>query len=244
MTRTATIRGLTIGDGTTRPWEEGGPVGLGLAPPDTSDEPRIGGGSVASFDRQRLARITLPFHINAADEAAAWIERDQVLAAFRPADGDIELELLDRVRFGRPRGVALDLASIDEGWVPCVATFEALDPLGYGEEDSTGAESGTFTVDNVGNAPTDRATLTIVGNGSAPTIQNTTDANKTIRFGQTITGTHTVDLRSRTVLDGSDEDAYGLLAPTNQWFDLLAGENSLTLTGATSVDVAWRPAWY
>jgi hypothetical protein len=73
---------------------------------------------------------------------------------------------------------------------------------------------------------------------------NQSDDEDAIRFSSAVTGLRTADLRARTLLDGGGTDRYAELAPTNQWFRLVPGDNTLTLTGAASVIVTWRPAWY
>ena len=79
--------------------------------------------------------------------------------------------------------------------------------------------------------------------GGTPVLRNATDDNNAVKFADVVSGSVEIDVRGRSVT-ASAVDRYELLSPVNEWFDLLPGDNTLTLTGAASVDVTWRPAWY
>ena len=245
---TVTVGGLTLGDGTSYGITRMNGLtraGIRAARAERGDRD----GEVGGVDVLTRRMISMGLRLRGASQASVWSLLTDLNTAWPPASTDTTLDVAaaeltgGRRFYGRPGSIEDDgMANLRFGQIDCFATFEALDPLGYGAEEEALAQSGTFAIDNVGTAPTDRITLTVNGNGGIPQLANATDG-KTIKFAEAVTGTRVIDVRARTVLDGTT-DAYGELSPTNQWFDLLAGSNSLTLSGAASVDVAWRPAWY
>lgn len=243
---------LTIGDGTD--YTVRSVQGLGL-PESRGYRGERGDlhGDVAGKDVLQGRQLFMAVVVTGTSPSDTWSNFQALLAAWKPTgttDAYLDIALpgvgtYGRRFYGRPGNVRDDgLVHLGVNFINCLLTFQALDPLGYGEEESSGAESGTFAVVNDGTAATDRVTLTLVAAGGIPTIKNAADENKTIKFGSAITGTYTIDLRSKTVLDGSSADDYASLSPVNQWFTLQPGSNSITLTNATSVDVAWEPAYF
>lgn len=215
-------------------------------------------GMVASRDFLSSRIIGIPIIIyRPGDPGAAMAAARQLKAAWQPArDGNddiltVEAEgigpLNDKLTFfGRPRGgLELDLVKHHAGLITAYGSFTCLDPLGYGDEETS---TGTLLdVDNIGTAATDRISITITGNGETPVITNNTDEERAIRFGEPLTSgwIRNIDVRAKTVVEGQvGDDRYSNLSPTNQWFDILPGVNSITVTGAASIDITWRSAWY
>lgn len=255
------IRSLEFGAGTSYPIGPTGIGGLGLPVPRTFDQARGDrDGMVASRDLYDRRVLSIALTV-LGDTASADLPGDAMTnlrtlkTAFAREETLDEVELELRVPgfpgaaetltfFGRPRGLEADLSKLAQGVIPVLATFVALDPLGYEPEavEATGA-SGAFTVDNDGDEDTDRVVIEVTGNGGTPRITNATDGGGDVTFGTTLAAlsTRTIDLRAHTVEDGGS-DHYDELSSASTWFVLKPGTNSLTLTGAASVDVTVRAA--
>lgn len=246
------LRSLTFGEGEEWEVSEPGISGLGIPVPRTRDAERGDrDGDVGGDDVLPRRILSIPLVGTFESPSAAWTAFETDLkVAWAESIVDLPLDLrlpgmptTGRRYFGRPRGIDGDLSRLKSSTVRALCTFEALDPFAYGDEETTGPDSGAFDVVNAGNADTDRATLTIVGSGGIPRIVNAADDGADVTFAEAVSGTRIIDLRNRTVVDGSGNDAYFELSAASLWFTLRPGTNALTLTGATSVDVAHRPAF-
>lgn len=248
---TATHEGLTMGPGTD--YVVRSVQGLGM--PETRAERFERGdleGEVGGNDVLQSRSLSLAVVVKGTSPSNTWANFQALMAAWKPA-GTVDTSLtvglpgigtFGRKFYGRPGNARDDgLVNLGTKFVNVLLTYQALDPLGYGEPDSVNTQTGTFIVVNDGTAPTDRVTVTVDAAGTPFTLVNAADENKTIRAIGIPSGDHDISLRSRTVTKGV-ADAYSILSPTNQWFRLMPGSNSLTLSGATSVDVAWEPAYY
>ena len=245
------LRSLTFGAGTDWQIDEPGISGLGIPVARTRDAERGDRhGDVGGDDVLPRRILNVPLVGTFASPGAAWIAFEEELKlawAESIVDEVLDLRLpgmpeTGRRYFGRARGLAEDLSRLKSSTVRALCTFEALDPLAYGDEELV-TGSGTFDVENAGTADSDRVVLTITGNGGVPKITNGSDDGLAVTFLEAVTGTRIVDLRAATVIDGAAEDRYAELSPINQWWTLRRGTNSLTLEGAASVDVAFRPAY-
>lgn len=135
---TATLRALTVGDGTDYPILQPGITGLGLPAVRTADQPRghlsgdVGGDDV--YDKRTL---TIPVGIDATTAELAFdlLEDLKVAWAYSQVDLDLTLALagVTRVYSGRPRGCEADLASLGQGWVNVLLTFDCLNPFAEGD---------------------------------------------------------------------------------------------------------------
>ena len=166
---------------------------------------------------------------------------DVKLPGVGPVDGTVSF-------FGRPRGgLEPRLEYLTAGIIFCQATFIALDPIGYGPEE-TASGSGTIVVTNAGDVASRRATVTITGNGGTPKLENVNDGGTFVEFGATLAGAATwdVDLLAKTVVDGSGNDVYAAadVLSTSTWPRLQPGSNSLVLTGAASASVLYRDGYW
>lgn len=238
------VRSLTLGDDD---YILGEVEGLGTPEARTADVQRGDrDGDVGGADVLERRVITLPVTINSDDPGDAWALLDALKLAFRPSAADVELTLrlpdIERGYFGRPRGVVTDLGTLGQGAPRALCTFVCLDPLGYGDA-VTASVSGALTLDNIGTYRTDRCALTVNASAAAPEVVNTDDANGRITWATAFTGTRVINLRDRTVVDGSGNDCYPELAASSTWFVLRPGENDLTITAGSSMSAVFRPAY-
>lgn len=225
--------------------------GFGVPAPRTRDLDRGDyPGSVAGRDLTARRLIPLPFEIVGATQSAALASLADLKAAWAARESDTTLDVrlpgqssTTYRYYGRPRGVTVDLQRIAGGWVKALALFDALDPFGYGAAETTGVDSSSpASVTNNGDVPTDRFTITVVGNGGTPVITNTSDDNQAVSFLAGFSGTAVLDFRTHTITV-SLVDSYALLAPGPRWFRLVAGANTITFTGCASIQVDWQPAY-
>lgn len=254
----ATLRGLTMGDATdyciTRT------TGLGLSQfRDRDAERGDQDGDVPGRDKLAPRLLTFQLTLGAGQGVRDATERIRVASelladvneGFAPEDGPADVELLlewpgiipglDECSFyGRPRSVNDD-TSLLPGRISALALFRALDPLKYGPLDLVSDGASPATVTNAGSYRTDRATITVHGNGGTPVITNVTDDSATLTFADTLAGTAVIDLRAQTIVNGGGDPL--ALAPGSGWFALLPGANTLTFAGCASIDVEHRPAW-
>ena len=234
--------------------------GLGLPEPRLADlERNDEHGTVAGADHTTSRVLRLPIAVQAPDDPhAAMVAFRALKAAWQPTgptDDVLSISLPgygpsdDVVRFyGRPRTtLEANLGKLHLGVVYALATFVALDPIGYGPTESAGPSSGTFAVVNAGDATSKRATIEVVGNGGTPVLVNNTDGGADVRFSQALAGATSwfIDLAARTVVDGSGNDVFpdNVLA-ASLWPRLVPGSNSFTLTGAGSATFSYRSGWW
>lgn len=215
---------------------------------------RDGAVSPADHSQTRTVIVPIMWQRDTAAEAmqslrtlkGAWQPRkvDDVLEVSIPGIGPSD----DIMRFwGRPRSTLdVNLQALPGGIIFALATFVALDPIGYGPE-ITVSGTGTFTVDNPGDAPTRRAIIEIVGNGGAPLISNVTDGGADVVMTDVLAGGQSwfIDLYRRTVVDAAGNDVFpGNVSATSLWPRLLPGSNTITLTGAASAELTYRSGWW
>lgn len=93
--------------------------------------------------------------------------------------------------------------------------------------------------------------ITINGPATNPRIANTEDDNRQLKITNVLTAGQqiVVDFATKTISKGGVPD-HTLLAADSQWFDIIPGNNTLTVnrdvgnTGASStVTVEWRDTW-
>lgn len=135
---TVTIRGLTIGDGTSYPLTQPGITGLGVPQTRTSDQERgIYSGDVGGDDVSQKRVLLIPCGVDADTAAAAWTLFAALKTAWAPSYTDLPLVVsfagTTLTYNGRPRGLDADLAYLGGGWVSALLTFEALTPFAVGE---------------------------------------------------------------------------------------------------------------
>lgn len=235
------LNSLTI-DGGDYTFE--GPIG-GLGTPEarTVDSERGDrDGDVGGADVLQRRTLTIPVAITEDDPDDAWTLLDDLKAAFRVTAADQELTLtlpglVGTTYFGRPRGVEVDLEGLGQGVIRALCTFVCLDPVGYGDE-VTETAGASITVTNAGTYVTDRVELTVAASGT-PTISG---ENGSIVFADSFSGTRVINLRDRTVTDGSGTDCYPEVAASSTWFTVLPGANTIA-TSTGTVAATFRPAY-
>lgn len=228
--------------------------GLGLADVRTRDQDRGDyPGEVGGIDLPRKRTIRFPIDILASSASSSYAALRDLKQAWQPQASDTTLDLKlpwfestsNILRFyGRPRSLDADFRLADKRLIPCLASFDALDPYGYGAEETVTDSSSPASVTNSGDVASDRFTITITGNGGTPVLTSTTDDNSVISWGTTLANlaTAVLDFRTHTVTVGGN-DAYDQLAAGPEWFRLRPGANTLTFTGCTSIEVDHRPAF-
>jgi hypothetical protein len=232
--------------------------GLGMPETRVTDLERADDhGSVAGQDFTQPRTLSFPVSMQRSSTRLAMEALRSLKAAWRPAgpfDDVLEITIPgigpsdDTLRFyGRPRSTLdVDLHYLSSGVISALATYIALDPIGYGPVVTvTGAASAS--VNNEGDANSKRATIVITGNGGVPVLSNTTDGGGNIVFSQALGGGQTweIDLYRRDVTDAAGDDAFASnVLASSLWFRLLPGVNNLTLTGAASMSVAYRSGWW
>lgn len=273
----ATLRGVTIGLSPYL-WAEA-PTPFGLDNLRTSDTPRPLAHGLISGAPDRLGSkvIDLPWMILAANEAAAILYYEQLVDAWQPASSDIALTFLSPARslefYGRPRRVAADLADSNQGVVLGACQFEALDPRGYGAEIhdqvalggsvggldlphgfphgfGSGASSGTLGLGNAGNAPSERAVVTLSSQGGTLTNPRLEilETGEALTLNIAITGADqlVLDFYNRTViLNGTVSRAEAVGRPGSRWWAIPDGTSTLKFTGTGdgTAEIKYRPAW-
>lgn len=126
---------------------------------------------------------------------------------------------------------------------PFVLSLRMLDPRFYKEPIRTlGSGTGTRTLTNDGNAPSDPS-FTVATTGAVTITNNTVDGRK-LRFIGVPSGDLVVDFKGRTAtIDGDDAIPY--LQSDSDWWDegvpgLKPGDNSINVSGGQ----AWSASWY
>lgn len=247
----ARVRSLTVGAGTA--YEFSGPIGgLGFPKPRTHDFPRGDRtGEVGGKDTAPRRILTLPLEIDASSSAEIWPLRDALMTAWAESAIDAPLDLRlpgmteNRRFYGRTRGADVDLGSLKSGHADALCTYEALDPMGYGDEIVFEIEEGDgpVPIDNPGTAPSDRVSALLVGDGGRPFVSH--GLGGFIRFLDTLDAGVELELgfRDRTVVDGDGVDRYPLIDNLSPWFRIRPGANTFELTGAASLEITYRPAF-
>lgn len=215
-------------------------------------------------------KVTVKPTSPAADIAA----RQVLAAAWKPpTSGTSQLvwQEADGVKytlFGKPR-----LADTrGEYRMPSECRFIATDPRIYANTQSTAstglatstgglsfAASAPFVFGTSGsgstmactNAGTFAApwTATFAGPLVAPTLTHVSSGKTLILSGASLAAGDSlvVDSAAKTILLNGTASRYSWLAAGSQWFDLEPGANSVNLTGASgagTVTMTWRSAWY
>lgn len=238
---------------------EDGIEGLGLPLVKDGDQERADDhGDVAAADYAQSRTLRIPVMVWREDDPeGAMAALRQLKTAWRTVPGVAEQELIitvpgigptdDALRFyGRPRGVDANLRRLHAGLIYARATFVALDPVGYGPEETVD-DDGTFVVTNPGDAISKRAVVELIGNGGTPQLVNNTDGGADVQFSQTLGSSDSwfVDLATRTVVDDDGDDVFpDNVLPASLWPRLQPGTNSLTVTGAASASVVFMGGWW
>lgn len=213
-------------------------------------------GSTGGIDTYSPRVITIPVTVwhsspaQARENMQEIIDKWQVLRAGVTAlDIRIPGTPETTMRFyGRPRDIAEAEVFIAAGYYKLELTFDALDPLAYGDAITVANDTSTpLTVINNGNFNSKRCVIRVHGSGSIPLITNASDPD-----GGFITFTEAVNLGSYY-----DIDLYNMTVVSNLggkkdqevtigslWLEILKGSNDISFSGCTSIEITeFRPAW-
>lgn len=146
--------------------------------------------------------------------------------------------------YGHPRGMTGNYAStLWAGYVPVLANFRCLDPLGYGPVETVTDAASPLTFTTITDVMSDRFNITISGSGGVPSLTSTTDDGLTVAFQVPLAIGESAVLNFRThEVSVNGTPAYDRLAPGPLWFRVAPGANSITFTGCASVQIDYRDA--
>lgn len=231
----------------------GGIQGLGILEPRRTDQPRgHRDGDARGRDRYPARNLAIPVTVLGDTDDTIWANYRALAVAWRRSDVDLQLELripgaAEEVLsyFGRPGsldGQPRGLKSV----IRTAAEFRC-DTYAYGAEVSTATDNSsplTIAAATAGDpgANTDRAVLTIVGNGGTPVVTNTTTGG-VLAFAVPVTGTYVVDLHTQRTVKATVTKDHEVAASAT-WFDLAGGvDNVIDFAGCASIQLDYRPAY-
>lgn len=254
----AELRSTLVGAGTDYPLV--GPIdGLVGMPVTAADvQPNTYPGTVRAADRARGRVLTLPVGIDKTTAADTSDALQSLVTAWRPSTSDLPLEVRipgtswTRTFYGRPRLTqsAADLAHLRASWASVDLDFHCSDPLAYSAQQSLAGATGTFNLNPGGSVGTQnrRVTLLFDGNANAPELVHNGNGG---RIALNLVGASdyaVVHLWSGYVGVGplfADVATPDLIRRSCTWLSLDGGvNNSLTVTGCTSVTIFYLPAWW
>lgn len=264
---TATLQGVTIGDGTIYGWTAW-PSGLGTAEIRVQDEARPGrAGLVAGDDLLGGREVVFVVQVKGT---ATVIEQAllELAAAYEPVAADVWLDLrmsgtpAEYALLGRPRGCQYNLSKrYTHGLGDARCVFVATDPVKYGAEQQVTISLGTpgvgltypvtypivytgSALSGIGSAPNDgfkAVHWSAVLNGPMlnPRLEHI-ESGRFIRVSADLLAgeTLTLDSRSGALLFGGTSPRPTWQAPGSSWFQLAPGPNSLRLTADTGTGSA------
>jgi hypothetical protein len=239
------VSGLTIGPS--------GIQGLGLPAARFADqEDGDEDGDVGGADVLPKRVLTIPLNLDADGPGPTMALLQQVKRAWRPvrvSGSEVALDLTlpglpgldETLRFyGRPRGASDDLSDLKAGHAELLLTFEALDPFGYGAEETELLAAGANVFESAGDADSRRWSLTLTRTGATSSIE-VAEYDEPALALEAGSSTLELDGRSRTIVEGA-EVVYPVL-PGSGWPKIVEGTNTLTLTGASGT-LIYRPAFH
>ena len=258
----AELRSLVMGPGTNYPITSpiDGLFTVPLLSDDLVADDRMSPGTDRLAVRVLAWRLAvMPDDGDITAESAADL-LSALVTAWRRSSADLPLDVLipgatwPRRFYGRPRlpgGVNIDLLS--DGHAALDVVFMCSDPLGYGDEDTAAAvTAGDFKVATVGaadagdlGADSPRVTLTITGTGGTPQVWHSPSGAE-LQFAAALPDTHVavIDcLTGAVTIQGFYVG--GALTAASVLPKLTGGVvNTFTMTGATAMDVDYRPAFW
>lgn len=214
-------------------------------------------GQVASRDLLKSRVISASVQVHGSTPTATADNVQALVVDWRrsmTADVSLDVDIpgtgWSRRFYGRPR---LDAGSVRLDNLPaCEAivelAFHALDPFAYGGPVSASDTAGTITLAAAGDVGADssRATITVNGNGGIPVVTSTT-AGGSIAFTSALAGgsSYVINLYDRSVVTGLGANADAAVNPLSSWFPIMGGvSNTITVTGAASASISYRPAFF
>lgn len=235
---TATLRGVTVGDGTDYPITQPGITGLGIPNTRTSDQPRGHlSGDFGGDDVLEKRVLTIPVGINAETQGEAWTLLTALKTAWTPGPLDVPLVLniagSTLTYQGRSRGLDLQAPWMGQGWADVLLTFEALDPFAEGETVDVAVGPTPTIIANLGNAPVnDRWSMVLTPSASTVTVTNGAIDEPPLVIDATGVAELTLDGYQRTLF-ADDAQSPFLVTPGSGWMQLVPGNQSVTVAGAS-----------
>lgn len=261
MTTTISLRSVTMGDGTSYPFDESAPEYFGWDDLRISDTPRPQAHGVFSDtpDYLGLKYLTFPFVL--PDTAATLHE--QVAVAWLPAESNVELTITTPTRvwlaYGKPRGLRAGTHRyLPQGIMRTIGRFEMTDPRLYedtqiggttGLGETTGglgfphgfphgfgsATPGVIAIDNTGNFPAPWTAVVTAGVGGLANPMITLDTGERIEIAISLTEGQTLEidqLAHEVLLNGIASRSGNVSRPASTWFELPVGESQVSFGGS------------
>lgn len=238
------VDGLLLGRGTGYVVDQ--VLGLGGTPSvKHGDRPKEhDDGSWSGVDRFEPREVVMAVGLDGdLDDAAYETLISDLGAVMIPRRAPIlwRYQRFGRIRrlWGKPRGFVLpwdDDFFLGAG--RAALRFEFPDPVIYSDEDVETTDSGAFDVENEGNYPV--WPIITTGAGGDFVFTNTTTAEAVVLEG--LPGAAVIDFQNRTVFTVTgDDDEYGTVQPSPDWWQVQPGVNALDFTG--SATIAFRHGW-
>lgn len=179
------------------------------------------------------------------DVEGYWLAHNNLLAATNLTSGSGTLvvnepipkqatvRLQDRPRLRALRGVL----GVLEFQIPLLAADWRKYSTTLDTDSSSPVNNGGF----VRSTPI----IVITGASTNPRITNTTDDTKYVQVNTTLSGgqTLTLDMESRTAQHSSLGNVDALITAGSRWWDLLPGDNVISLTGGGTWQAQYRDAY-
>jgi phage-related protein len=181
--------------------------------------------------------LTIPVGINSTTASGAWTLLNALKTAWGPSLLDIPLALSfaeTTITYqGRPRGMDIVPSTLSQGWIDVLLTFEALNPFAAGETVDVVVGPTPTIIANLGNAPVnDRWSMVLTTSGSTVTITNGASGEPPLVIDTSGVAELTLDGYQRTLFADSVQSPF-LVTPGSGWMQLVPGNQSVTVTGAT-----------
>lgn len=203
-------------------------------------------GGFATEDRLGVREVIFSIGLEGdMDEEAYDTLKTALEAVWVPRTEDIVVSYRrfgrDRRFLARPRGLILPWDDdFFLGAANATGRLIAHDPVIYDDDETVVEDSGSFTVENLGNWSV-WATLSIDNPGATVVVTNETDDEKSVVFSD-LTGDAEVNMKRR-IVTVAGLDVYGTVGPNPGWFRIRPGENTITMTGADALTVTFRSGW-
>lgn len=164
---------------------------------------------------------------------ANLVDTTGLLVVGEPTPKQVSVKVEGRVRMRQVQG----RMAVMEFEVPLIAP----DWRKYG---TTPVSDSTSPVANAGNVRT-TPVVVITGASTNPRITNATDDGKFVEVTTVLTGgqTLTIDMDAQTATHSALGNVDALIIPGSRWWDLIPGNNTVTLTGGGTFAVNYSPAF-
>lgn len=248
------IGGLTMGIGTD--YNVTRLDGLGYSVRARDVEKGDLDGAIAAMDSLQPRTVSLRLALTDTTAANAMGLVDDIKAAWRPRRDETQFKFripgtgsADRILFGRPRDIDVEVALLPKKTVLVNLEFEALDPVIYANEVSVTAQTGGAYNFTNGTYWTWRwrTKLNCPGTGTEFIVSTDSTYWGALRFPTPFNGLRYLVGKDRIVssVDYTSNDKQDELDAANAWwFPLAPGSGQFIFTGnITNWDFAFYPAY-